>query len=102
MDIRKILPFTLCLTWPLTACAAVPDQHRFAGTWRLVSYREQLPDGEVRDVWGPHPRGRLMYDEGGRMAIQFMAPDIAPFASGDLLQGSPDEVKQAFEGYRAW
>jgi hypothetical protein len=36
------------------------------------------------------------------MALQQTAPGVPPFVSGDLLRGTDDEAKQAFEGYRAW
>lgn len=88
----------------LTACSesSKQGQSELVGTWHLVSYKEYVADGTVVDVWGAHPRGRLMYDAGGRMALQQTASEQLSFASGDLLRGTDGEVRDAFERYRAW
>ena len=43
-----------------------------------------------------------MYDGRGRFAGQIMATGRPPFATGNLLKGSGDEVRAAFEGYVAY
>ena len=43
-----------------------------------------------------------MYDGKGRFAGQIMARERPTFATGNLLKGSDDEVRAAFEGYVAY
>ena len=43
-----------------------------------------------------------MYDGRGRFSGQIMAQGRPAFAAGNLLKGSGDEVRAAFEGYVAY
>lgn len=52
---------------------------RFVGTWRLVSFVCRRADGRETATFGAAPRGYLMYDAGGRMAVQ-IARSEAPGA----------------------
>jgi hypothetical protein len=40
-----------------------------------------------------------MYDAAGRMSGHLADPRRTAFASNDFLRGTPEEVRQAFEGY---
>jgi len=87
------------------ASSAIParsEAPNLVGSWRLVSYEERTTSGAVIPVWGNSPRGRLMYDAGGRMSVQLMNPQRRTFASPDRLGGTADEVRGAFEGYLAY
>ena len=44
----------------------------------------------------------LMYDGKGSFTGQIMARERPAFATGNLLKGSDDEVRSAFEGYVAY
>jgi hypothetical protein len=79
--------------------AATPVKERLIGSWRLLSYDKQSESGEVTPAFGPRPHGRLMYDAAGRMSVHLADPRRAAFASNDALRGTPEEVRQAFEGY---
>jgi hypothetical protein len=72
---------------------------RLVGTWRLVSYTGQGADGRATNEYGANPRGRLIYDKGGRMSVHLADPRRKPFVSGDPLRAAPDEMKDAFAGY---
>lgn len=70
---------------------------RLVGTWRLVA----ITIGDQPDLnRGPHPKGLIIYDAKGYMAVQIM-PDRArlPFAGS---QPTPDEAKAARTGYTAY
>jgi hypothetical protein len=97
------LLLVLAVSWP-AASSAVPEAlcPDVVGTWRLVSYDERRPDGGLSPVWGPNPRGRLVYDSGGRMAVQLVDGRLGRFASDDLMAGTDEEVRRAFEGCRAY
>jgi hypothetical protein len=69
------------------------------GSWRLVSYEGRTPDGRTTQDYGPAPLGRLMYDAGGRMSVHLVNPDRRKFVAGDFLRATPDELREAFDGY---
>jgi len=72
---------------------------QLVGSWRLVSYETHSPSGEVSAIYGPSPVGRLMYDQYGRMSVHVMDSRRRRFASNDRLMHTPEELKQAFDGY---
>jgi len=68
------------------------------GTWELVSSVNTARDGTKSDVFGPNPKGILMFDNDGRFAQVFTRPELPKFASGDRLQGTPDENRAIVQG----
>jgi hypothetical protein len=76
--------------------------HRFIGTWILITSEFRTPAGKVTYPLGEKAIGILIYDSGGRMAAQLMRPDRPKFASGDMRGGTPEENKAAVEGYVAY
>ncbi len=82
---------------PHPAPPSVAEQ--LVGSWRLVSYETHSPSGEVSAIYGPSPVGRLMYDQYGRMSVHVMDSRRRRFASNDRLMHTPEELKQAFDGY---
>ena len=72
------------------------------GLWHLVSVEAKLDDGEVGLPFGSEPRGRLIYDAAGNVAVQIMTSGRAEFTSGDRGVAAPEEVWQAFDGFIAY
>ena len=76
---------------------------KFIGTWKLVSAEAQRPNGEVVPYrYGTNSIGYIIYDATGRMAVQLMQLDRPRFAASDADQGTPEEIKAAFDGYGAY
>ena len=75
---------------------------KFVGTWKLVSFEIRFADGSVRRPFGDDPVGTLMYDDKNGFAAQVMRPNRRAFESNDLRRGTPEEIKEAFEGYAAY
>lgn len=75
---------------------------RFIGTWKLVSFEFRGSDGEAVYPFGKDVVGTIHYDEAGYMSAQLMRSDRALFVSGDQFGGTPEEIKEAFEGYFAY
>ena len=75
---------------------------KFTGTWRLLACEGRWSDGRITRPYGDAPAGQLMYDGEGSFAGQIMARERPAFATGNLLKGSDDEVRAAFEGYVAY
>lgn len=71
---------------------------KFIGTWKLVTTEYHRSDGTIIDPYGRGALGILMYDTAGNMAAQLMRSDRPIFVAGDMHEGTPDEIKAAFEG----
>lgn len=92
-----------------SACAGgtgeVTDRDRFVGHYRLAS-RERLND---QNEWVPSEGrmgrdavGMITYSADGHMTVQIMRRDRPAFAAGTRADGTPDEVRAAFDGYLAY
>lgn len=79
-----------------------------AGTWTLLSYQEQRPNGD----WVDPPLGAgltswIMYDGHGHVCVQITRSDRVRFASDDLYAGQQyagtlEEKARAYDGYGAY
>ena len=72
------------------------------GAWRLVASEGRSSAGDVSRPYGDGPVGLLLYGADGYMSATLMRPDRPPFASGDRLRGTPEEVRLASEGFLAY
>ena len=77
-------------------------EDRFAGTWRLLECYGKWSDGRISYPYGKEPGGRLMYDGHGSFSGQIAGSERPSFQSANLLKGTPEEIKAAFEGYIAY
>ena len=78
------------------------SRERLLGTWKLVSCAGHWSDGRVTHPYGTNPAGLLVYDADGHFSGQIQAQVRPLFESGNLLKGTPEEIKAAFEGYVAY
>ena len=78
------------------------DELSVVGRWKLISINAENPDGDVRYPYGEDPFGMLMYDADGYMSVLIMRRGRSKFASGDILGGTPEEIKEAFEKFEAY
>lgn len=69
------------------------------GTWKLVSYVTETPDGKRTFPLGENTAGVAIYTSDGHVSIQFQRNDRPTFASGDAWRGTLDEERAAFEGF---
>ena len=69
------------------------------GTWKLVSYVTETPDGKRTYPLGENVSGLAIYSADGYVSIQFMRNDRPRFASGDAWRGTLEEERAAFEGF---
>ena len=69
------------------------------GTWRLVSWVHESPDGDITYPFGPDATGSITYTHQGYMSVTIMRAGREPFSSPDLLAGSPEEKIAAAESY---
>jgi hypothetical protein len=96
----QILPWTASVILLIATDVPPTDPPvSLVGSWRLVSYEGRSADGRITRDYGPTPQGQLMYDAGGRVSIHLLKPDRKRFSSGDFLRPTPEELREAFDGY---
>ena len=74
----------------------------FAGAWKLVSSEMRTSGGEVFYPLGEDCEGRIIFDADGNFAAQLMRPGRTEFASGDIVRGTDEEIRAAYQGYVAF
>ena len=74
----------------------------FVGTWGLLSFEGRTSDGQVLEPYGSQPRGQLVYDATGNMAVQILRSYRQEFSARDKSQGSAEEITSAFTSYEAY
>lgn len=100
-----ILALLLATGWPLlhgqTAAAGTGDAlPQLVGTWSPVSVEDTMANGETHSPsYGNHPRGYLIYDAGGHMAVQLMNPDREKVS---LRTATPEQLTAATKGFLAY
>lgn len=76
-----------------------PLKEAIVGSWRLLIVDSVKPDRTQVPIYGPNPRGIIMFGPEGRYSIQIMRDIGRPnFAANDRLKGTPDEIKAAYDG----
>lgn len=76
--------------------------HSLVGTWMLESCIGSSSSGEERLSYGPNPVGQLIYTSDGYMSVVMSRHNRPKFASTDLVGGTTEELKRAFEGLEAY
>ena len=69
------------------------------GTWKLLSWENRTPEGDVSYPLGEDAVGYLSYTADGFVFVAITSPGRAPFAAADLLSGSAAEKASAAETY---
>ncbi|MEO8494134.1 MAG: lipocalin-like domain-containing protein [Planctomycetota bacterium] len=75
---------------------------QFAGTWNLVSSEMRTSTGEIHYPLGKDCQGRMIFDTEGNFSAQLMRTERPKFASDDLLRGTDEEIRTAYQGYVAF
>lgn len=74
------------------------ERGKFIGSWRLVSFEEMQPDGTIHFPYGQQPRGLLIYDASGNVAVQIMSCERARLGS----QPDAEKLAAAIAGFTAF
>jgi hypothetical protein len=75
---------------------------KIAGTWKLVSWTYEDPNGNTVDFFGKESEGILMYDGNGYMNAQLMRLPRKEMSVHRLFEGSPEEITDAYKSYAAY
>jgi hypothetical protein len=75
-----------------------PMKELIVGSWTLLIIDGIQADGTKMPLYGPNPKGLIMFSADGHYSQQIMR-DIRPkYAANDRLKGTPDEMKAAITG----
>jgi hypothetical protein len=74
-----------------------PEQ--FVGTWSLVEWRIEYPDGRVTHPFGRDAIGQLIYTADGQMAATVSAADRTSLGQGSARNATASQKAGAFDGY---
>jgi hypothetical protein len=74
----------------------------FTGAWKLITSEMRSSTGGVLYPLGEECVGRLIVDSDGNFTAQLMRPDRPQFASGDVVRGTDEEIRAAYQGFVAF
>ena len=89
---RYMVLLGIALAAPASSGAAAQSAKDVVGTWTLAS----------ADVFGPNPKGSLMFDANGRVSAVLMRSDLPKYASNNRNQGTAEENKATVQGMIVW
>jgi hypothetical protein len=73
-------------------------KEQIVGTWSLVSVDNVEPNGTRSPLYGPNPKGIVVFEPGGHYALQLTNPSVPKFAANNRNAGTADENKAAVLG----
>src|SRR5215471_15097574 len=73
-------------------------KEQLVGTWTLVSADIVRHDGSKVELFGPNPRGTLIYTSDGHFALMQMRADLPKLASNRRDRGTPEEYQAVVQG----
>ena len=74
----------------------------FVGSWELKEWTMESTEGRVTFPFGEDAIGQITYESNGNMSVQIMKINRPQFLSEDPLQGRPEEIIVAFNGFIAY
>jgi hypothetical protein len=108
MNHRSILGLTtaalLCTGIVFSASQAPAQQslkEQVVGTWLVVSVDNTAPDGKRSQIFGPNPKGLLIFSANGQYSQIIVNPDVPKFKDNNRLKGTPEENTAAVHGTTA-
>ena len=104
------LNFCVFSTIAMLASAVMPTgavaqqkslKEQLVGSWILVSNNSVAPDGTKHQLFGPNPKGLLVFDATGQYSQIFVNPAVPKFRINNRLKGTPEENTAAVQGTTA-
>lgn len=75
---------------------------QLVGTWTLVSWSQDVPNGPQLQRFGVNPEGVTVFDANGRVFAMFARPDLPKIASKNPSNPTPEEAKAIVSGAIAY
>jgi hypothetical protein len=63
------------------------------GAWTLVSITSETDDGKKADVFGPFPKGIMIFTNDGHFSLFQCSPDIPQIAAKDRTKATAEEAQ---------
>jgi hypothetical protein len=76
-------------------------KEQIIGTWVIVSSDSTTPDGKKDQLFGPNPKGILVFDASGQTVQVIVHPGVPKFKINNRLKGTPEENTAAVHGTTA-
>ena len=102
MRMSALLLFGLTLLPGSAMSGEKPLREQLVGTWKIVSVNNTRPDGSIKQIFGPNPKGIAVFDAHGNTAIILMRSDRPKFAANNRDLGTPEEFKTTVQGTHAY
>src|SRR5204862_204186 len=100
-----ILNLSLISALALATVPAAAQQktlkEQIIGTWNIVSSDSTTPDGKKEQVFGPNPKGILIFDANGQTVQIIVNPAVPKFKVDNRLKGTSEENTAAVRGTTA-
>jgi hypothetical protein len=74
------------------------SQQLLQGTWSLVAVENQNPDGTKTYPYGTNPVGMLVFDVGGKYAMQILKDERPRVVANDKNKATPEENAALVQG----
>ena len=72
------------------------------GTWISVSNTNTATNGTKTELFGPNPKGLLIFESNGRFSLVNMRSDLPKFGTNNRATGTADENKAVVQGSIAY
>jgi len=77
-------------------------KEQLVGTWLQVSIDGTFPDGTKRQLFGPDPKGIVIYTADGYFSLMQSRADLTKLASSNRATATPEEAKAVVAGSIAY
>jgi Lipocalin-like domain len=77
-------------------------KEQLVGTWIQVSTDATSPDGTKRQLFGPNPKGIVIYTNDGYFSLMAARADLPKLASSNRATATPEEAKAVVAGSIAY
>jgi hypothetical protein len=77
-------------------------EEQLVGTWMLVSSTSIRPDGTKTDLYGPDPKGIIIYTSNGHFALLNSRADLPKLAANNRAQATAEEARAVVAGSIAY
>lgn len=100
LSLSVIMAFGFALLPGSAAAQQKTFKEQLTGTWTVVSNDSVGPDGTKRQLYGPSPKGILIFVANGQFANILVRPDLPNF-KGNRLEGTLEENRAVVHGTNA-
>ena len=108
MNRRNIFSLSLITALGLALLPATSDaqqkslKEQVVGTWVSVSNINTAANGAKSDLFGPNPKGSMIFESNGRFSLIGVRSDLPKFGTNNRATGTAEENKAVIQGSIAY